>query len=64
MSGQCSCLPIREGRDDKPTGVADVLVRVYRAGVGLLDVAVFPLAVPVELQLREPLEHRYVHTTY
>lgn len=57
-------LPISQRRDHKPPGVADVLVRVHRTGVGLPDVAVFSLAVPVELQLGEPFESAHVHTAY
>jgi hypothetical protein len=56
-------LPIRQRRDNQTTGVADVLISVYRVGIRLSDVTVFPLSVPVELQLGEPFECTNMHTT-
>lgn len=54
--------PVSEWCDDEPSRIADVLVCVNRVGVRLFDVAVLALAIPVELQLREPFEGSYVHT--
>lgn len=60
--GQRDVTPVGQRRDDQPARVAQVLVPVRMLGVGLPDVDVgVGLLVPVETQLRHPLEIRHVH---
>lgn len=55
--------PVSQRSYHQPSRIPNVLVRVNRVGVGLSDVAVLALPVPVELELREPLKRIHLHAT-
>lgn len=56
-------LPISKRRNHQSSRVTDILVSVYGVCVGLPDVTVFSFAVPVKLQLGEPLESTHMHAS-